>query len=120
MIVHSKHGRSRVAVALLTLSATLGTLSLAYSTPAEAAPKVHTIVMNKMVFGPVPTGIKVGDVILWLNKDLFRHTATARDKSFDVDLAAGKSARTVVRKPGLIGYFCRFHPGMKGQLAVAK
>jgi len=107
-------------MALLTLSATLGTLSLFYPTPAEAAPKVHTIVMNKMVFGPAPAGMRAGDVILWVNKDLFRHTATARDKSFDVDLAAGKSARTVVRKAGLISYFCRYHPGMKGQLAVAK
>ena len=107
-------------MALLTLSAALGTLSVAYSTPAEAAPKVHTIVMNKMAFGPAPAGIKAGDLILWVNKDLFRHTATARDKSFDVNLAAGKSARMVVRKAGLINYFCRYHPGMKGQLAVAK
>ncbi len=107
-------------MALLTLSVTLGTLSVAYAAPAQAAPKTHTIVMNKMAFGPAPAGLKAGDVILWVNKDLFRHTATARDKSFNVDLAAGKSARMVVPKAGLISYFCRYHPGMKGQLAVAK
>lgn len=107
-------------MALLTLSTTLGTLSVAYAAPAQAAPKIHTIVMNKMAYGAAPAGIRAGDVILWVNKDLFRHTATARDKSFDVDLAAGKSARMVVRKPGMISYFCRYHPGMKGQLAVAK
>lgn len=120
MTIRSKPGRSRVAAALLTLSATLGTLSVAYAGPAQAAPKVHTIVMNKMSFGPAPAGLTAGDVILWVNKDMFRHTATARDKSFDVDLAAGKSARTVVRKLGMISYFCRYHPGMKGQLAVTK
>ncbi len=116
----AKYGKGRAAAALLTLSAALGTLSVANAAPARAAPKVHTIVMNKMAYGPSPTGLRAGDVILWVNKDMFRHTATARDKSFNVDLPAGKSARMIVKKAGLINYYCIYHPGMKGQLAVAK
>ncbi len=97
--------------------------ALAIASPAAAAapPKarVHTIVMASMGFGPAPARIRVGDTVVWVNKDIFRHTATARDKSFDVDLAPGKEGRTVVRKAGQIAYFCRFHPGMTGKLAVA-
>jgi plastocyanin len=93
---------------------------LAMMSPAAAAPRVHTVVIDKMAFGPAPSGLRVGDVVLWVNKDMFRHTATARDKSFDVDLAAGASARTVVKRAGTFRYFCRYHPGMIGQMVVAK
>ena len=120
MTYQLKHGRSRAVAALLLISSSPGILSVASAAPAQKAPRVHTIVMNKMAYGPAPAGMKAGDVILWVNKDLFRHTATARDKSFNVDLAAGKSARMVVKKGGMISYFCRYHPGMKGQLAVGK
>ncbi len=118
-MAYPKHGRGRVALALVTLLATVGLLPASKAASARP-PKVHTVVMNKMVYGPAPSGVRAGDVILWVNKDIFRHTATARDKSFNVDLPAGKSARTVVQKPGVISYFCRYHPGMKGQLAVGK
>lgn len=89
--------------------------------PAHAAaPHVYTIEMKNMKFGPVPAGLHVGDKIVWANHDLFRHTATAADHSFDVDLAAGKSGETVLRKAGAIPFTCKFHPGMKGVLAVAR
>ena len=88
--------------------------------PAAAAPKVHTVVMEKMRFGPVPQGIRSGDIILWVNRDVVRHTATARNKSFDVDLQPGASGRTVVQGTGSVSFYCRFHPGMKGVLPIAK
>ncbi len=50
-------------------------------------------------------------MILWVRTRTCSATATARDKSFNVDLAAGKSARMVVRKPGLISYFAATIPG---------
>ena len=86
--------------------------------PAAARPRTHTIVMEKMKFGPSPAGLRVGDTIVWVNRDLFRHTATARNQ-FDVDLAPGASGRTVLRTAGRIPYVCRFHPGMTGVLTVA-
>lgn len=76
--------------------------------------------MDKMKFGPVPAGIRAGDVILWVNRDMFRHTATARDGSFNVDLAARASGRMVVKRPGAIPFFCEYHSGMKGTLSIAK
>ena len=97
-------------------------LSLAHSPSdaAGAAPKVHVVVIDKLKFGPVPAGLHVGDSIRWVNKDLFRHTATAKDGSFNVDLVAGASGVTKLTKAGTIAFFCRYHPGMTGQLAVAK
>lgn len=86
---------------------------------AAAGPSTHVVVIDKMKFGPVPAKVRVGDTIVWVNKDLFRHTATARNRSFEVDLAPTKTAKTVVRKSGAIPFYCRFHPGMKGQLTVA-
>lgn len=88
--------------------------------PADAAPKVHTVMMDKMAFGPAPTGVRVGDVILWVNKDMFRHTASARDKSFDVDLAPRAQARTTLTRAGVITYYCRYHPGMTGTITVGR
>src|SRR3546814_9845254 len=50
---------------------------------AAPTPRVHSIVIDKMKFGPAPAELRAGDTILWVNKDLFRHTATARDGSFN-------------------------------------
>lgn len=88
--------------------------------PSGAQAKLHTVAIDGMTFGPPPTGVRVGDVVVWVNKDMFKHTATARDRSFDVDIEAGASGRTVVRRPGKLTYSCRYHPGMIGQMMVAK
>ena len=85
---------------------------------AAASAAEYEIVIDKMKFGVAPVDLKVGDVIVWRNDDMFRHTATARDKSFDVDLPPKKSARMTIEQAGAIDYFCRFHPGMVGKLEV--
>lgn len=87
--------------------------------PAAPAATVHTVVIAKMRFGPLPKDVRAGDVILWVNKDVVKHTATARDRSFNLDLAAGASGKTVIRNAGSIAFYCIYHPGMKGVL-VAK
>jgi len=88
--------------------------------PAAADPKVHVIHIADMAFGAAPAGIKVGDAVEWVNDDMFEHTATARDHSFDLDLEPGATARTIMRSAGEIAYDCRFHPGMRGRLVVQK
>lgn len=93
-------------------------LALVGAAPATAAPKVHMVRMAKMVFGPAPTGVRVGDVIEWVNADIFQHTATARNGAFDVDLKPGTKARTVLRAAGVVIYYCRYHPGMTGRVVV--
>jgi plastocyanin len=99
------------------LVAGLGALLLAAS-PAAAASRTFTVVIDKLKFGPVPAQLHKGDSIVWVNKDILRHSATAADHSFDADLPAGAAVKTVLKKSGTIPFVCRFHPGMRGVLKV--
>jgi plastocyanin len=78
----------------------------------------YTIVIDKMKFGPVPEALHPGDTIVWQNDDILRHSATARDKSFDLDLPAKSSATMTVGAAGTVPFYCRFHPGMTGTLVI--
>ncbi|QGM48200.1 hypothetical protein H2LOC_020620 (plasmid) [Methylocystis heyeri] len=84
-----------------------------------AEPQVYVIEINKLAFGPAPAELHVNGIVEWRNSDIFRHTATADDRSFDIDLLPGAKGQTVLKRPGVIDYTCRFHPGMKGRLVVA-
>ncbi|WP_369725811.1 cupredoxin domain-containing protein [Bradyrhizobium sp. LLZ17] len=84
--------------------------------PAHAA--TIQITMENLEISPAEVSVKVGDTIEWINKDVFAHTATARNGDFDVNLPAKKSATTVVKKVGTVEYYCRFHPNMKATLKV--
>jgi plastocyanin len=80
---------------------------------------VHKIGIDNLAFGPAPGGLHVNDIVEWTNSDILRHTATATDGSFDIDLPAGATGRTILKRAGGVTYACRFHPGMKGRLEVA-
>jgi len=95
----------------------LGAL-LPVASPAAAAPRTYVVVIDKMKFGPAPAQLHKGDSIVWFNRDFLRHTATAVDKSFNVDLPAGAKAKTTLTKTGTIPFNCRYHPGMRGVLQV--
>lgn len=105
----------------LTRRATLGgllALGGAAAGMACAMPAQPVVVIEKMKFGVAPEGLKVGDVIVWQNHDLFRHSVTARDGSFDLELDAGSEGTVSLRTAGAIEVYCRFHPGMKLKLTV--
>jgi plastocyanin len=104
---------------LLAPAAAAALLSL-IPPPAAAAPQTHVVTMDKMRFGPLPAGVKVGDTILWVNRDMFRHTANAVNGAFNIDLMPGARGRTVVRKAGATSFVCKYHPGMRGVLRIAK
>jgi plastocyanin len=84
-----------------------------------AGPRVHKITIDNLAFGPAPGGLHVNDIVEWTNSDILRHTATATDGSFDIDLPAGATGRAILKRAGGVAYVCRFHPGMKGRLEVA-
>lgn len=97
---------------------TAGALAIAPALPAVAAARTHTVIIDKMKFGAAPTGVRVGDTVAWVNRDLFRHTATARNQAFDVDLPPGATGTAVMRTAGTFAYYCRFHTAMTAQLVV--
>ena len=92
-------------------------LTLGASVSAHAA--TIQITMENLVFAPAEASAKVGDTIEWINKDIFAHTATARNGDWDVTLPPKKTVTLVLKKAGAIDYYCRYHPNMKATLTVA-
>jgi plastocyanin len=91
-------------------------LTLGMSVPAHAA--TIQISMENLVISPAEATAKVGDTIEWINKDIFVHTATARNGDWDVTMPPKKTVTLVLKKAGTIEYYCRFHPNMKATLVV--
>jgi plastocyanin len=92
-------------------------LMLGASAPAHAA--TIQITMENLEISPAEASAKIGDTIEWINKDIVAHTATARNGDWDVMAPSKKTATLVLKKAGMIDYYCRFHPNMKATLAVA-
>ena len=109
---------SRFGVVAASLLA-IGVGSAAIGAPARHPARTYTVVIANMKYGAAPSELRVGDTIRWVNRDIFRHSATTGDHSFDLDLAAGKSGSTLLRRAGTIAVSCKFHPGMKTSLVVA-
>ncbi len=86
-------------------AAGLAALVLTFAVEAPAEARVHTVVIDKMRFGAAPRNVRAGDVVLWVNRDMFKHTATARDKSFAIDLPPNSRGRTTIKKVGTIPFF---------------
>ena len=84
------------------------------------SPGVHQIVIEKMAFGAPPQAVHVGDTIVWTNKDIFRHSTTADDMSFDVGIEPNSTARIVMQRAGTFRYLCKYHPSMTSELIVEK
>lgn len=93
---------------------------LALAACGKPQPITYTVTIAGMAYGPAPANLRVGDAIEWVNADIFQHSATARDGGFDVDLPPKAHARTVLTRPGQVDFYCRYHPGMTGRLAVAR
>lgn len=100
----------RVAIGVL--------LALCLVTSASAGPgKTYTVTIENMQFNPQELTVHRGDRIVWVNKDLFPHTATA--KAFNSgSIAANASWSYVAVKKGDYAYGCTFHPTMKARLTV--
>jgi plastocyanin len=94
-------------------------IAAACAQPALAAAETHTILMEGVAFVPQTLTVKPGDVVVWVNKDLFPHTATAQKREFDSgEIAPGKTWKYTAKKPGKFSYVCTLHPTMKATLVV--
>lgn len=85
--------------------------------PAPGA--TRTVIVENMQFNPPQLRVRRGARIVWVNKDLFRHTVTAASRAFDSgSIAANASWAYVAAKAGEYPYACSFHPSMKGTIEV--
>ena len=54
-----------------------------------------------------------------MSSDFVAHSATARNKDWDVAIPANGAGRVTLQHVGEVDYFCRFHPNMTGRISVA-
>ena len=85
--------------------------------PAFAAQTIR-VTIDKLKFEPAQVSVHVGDTIEWVNSDFVAHTATARNKDWDVALPAKGTGSVLLQHGGDIDYFCRFYPYMTGRISV--
>lgn len=97
----------------------LAALAGGIASAAPPPPRAPILAIAGMRFGPAPAGLKAGDTILFVNRDIVAHSATARDHSFDVTLEPRQAVRVTLRRAGVVDFYCRFHPAMTGTLSVA-
>ena len=73
-----------------------------------------------MAFHPERLEVRRGDTVVWINRDIVPHTATASRKNGwnTGPLLQGKSGRYVARRVGEDPYLCELHPTMVGKLIV--
>lgn len=93
-------------------------LSLALMAAAPARAATIEVTIKQLIFSPAQISVKTGDTIEWVNQDFVAHTATARDKSFDVPIPANGKGSYTVTIAGTFDYYCKLHPTMKGQIQV--
>ena len=105
----------------LALCCALGVVHVAVgATVASAAakPVTYTIVIEGTAYAPGTLTVKRGDTIVWVNKDPFPHTVTAKGAFDSHDIAPGNQWKYTPGKLGEFPYTCTLHPNMKGTLAV--
>jgi plastocyanin len=91
--------------------------SMAIVSPALAGETIR-VTIDKLKFEPAQVSAHVGDTIEWANGDFVTHTATARNKDWDVAIPAKGIGRVTLQHAGNVDYFCRFHPSMTGRISV--
>jgi plastocyanin len=99
----------------LCVAAAGALLPVALAAPAAAA--THVVVIDKMKYAPVPP-LKRGDVVEFVNRDMFRHTVTATNGKFNLDLMPGKSGKLRINSAGTVSFYCTYHPGMRGSMTA--
>jgi plastocyanin len=99
----------------LTLCAAVAGALLPAMIPTPAAAATHIVVINQMHFAPIPK-LKAGDVVEFVNRDIFRHSVTATNGRFNLDLAPGASGKLSINSAGVATFYCKYHPGMRGTM----
>jgi plastocyanin len=108
--------RSNVRKPAALSAGVVAVILLATASPAIA--EIFKVEIKGLLFSPVDISAHVGDTVEWTNQDFVLHSATARDHQWDVLLPAHGVGRVTLDKPGSIEYYCRFHPNMKGNIAI--
>ena len=112
-MTHDWWPRARGLALWLLLSGAAAGVAACGSNPAR-----HTVTMEATSFKPDVLTVNVGDTIVWINKDMFPHTATSQGRFDSGSIAVNSSWEYTPTEPAEIDYVCTLHPGMTGKLRV--
>ena len=94
-------------------------LAVTLASVGASAPTRHRVAIAQFKYAPRAIHVAVGDTIVWDNRDIVPHTATADDEKFDSgDIPARAQRTTVMRTKGEYTYTCLYHSNMKGKVVV--
>lgn len=86
---------------------------------ADRAEKRHNVTIQGTSFSPATVNISAGDTVVWANSDDRDYTVIASDGSFNSgNISSGKTYEHTFTKAGSFAYGCKYHPRMKGTVAV--
>jgi len=118
LVVMIARARGQLTAAAAYAAVLLFLASAGIDLATAAGPTTHTVVIDGVKYEPETVTVKRGDTIVWINKDPFPHTVTAKGVFDSHEIAAGKSWKYTARKAGEYAYVCTLHPNMKGTLKV--
>lgn len=83
-------------------------------------PKRLVVDISELTFKPPVLEVAMGDTVVWINHDIFPHTATeATAPGWDTGaLNQGEEGRFVADRRGERSYHCTLHPTMEGKLVI--
>jgi len=111
---------ARIAGSVLVALAASGAASGAGPSASGAARSgaTHTVVIENLKFVPETLEIRRGDTVVWQNRDLVPHTATAEGSFDSGNIAPNASWRHRFEAAATLAVVCRYHPTMKARLVV--
>ena len=102
---------------VLAAAASWAQMTLAPEIVEERQPQRHEVAIHGFVIEPAALAVAPGDIIVWTNKDIAPHTASALDGSWDSgQLNKNESWEMVVTAETSLNYLCLFHPQMTAKL----
>lgn len=90
------------------------------SSAASGQSSAAQVIIKNFQYQPTQLSVKPGETVTFRNEDIYDHTVTADDGSFNSgNIPGGKTWTLKITQPGTIGYHCIPHPNMKAQLVAS-
>ncbi len=82
---------------------------------AVKAEDTITVEITNFEFKPAAIKVKKGDTVVFINRDIVPHTATADDGSWDTgSITTGESQEIIISENMTSSFYCFYHQAMKG------
>lgn len=86
---------------------------------SPTADRQHLVEIKDFQYSPVTLTVGIGDMIVFVNRDVVPHTVTGMTENWDSGALASQQSWSMVVTEGMAGdYFCVYHPSMKATLSI--